>query len=95
MAKGPGILYKECTAQAILRNQLAKKGNDKIIASFNKKTGSCCLLEQDVKKLFLMNDYGINKTEKYLNQWCDLGMIARIYIDGYKVVVFQDLATVI
>ena len=95
MAKGPGLLYKECVAQAVLRNQIAKKGNDKIISTINKKTGNCCLLEQEVKKIFLMSDYGVNKTEKYLNQWSDLGIIARVYIDGYKVVVFQETATVI
>ena len=85
MGKGPGTILKECIALAIDRN--AKK-DDKVLLEMNEKTDGYCLYETDVKRLFLLQDYGDKSTDKYLKQWCELHMAQRIRHNGYIFILF-------
>lgn len=89
MGKGPGTILKDCIALAIEKN-----GNkdDKALSEMNKKTGGYCLYEDEVKRLFLLQDYGIRSTDKYLKQWYDLNVASRLRDkDGYIFILFYPM----
>lgn len=90
MGKGPGTIYKDCVAKAIQQYHNTKGKND-IIARINERTSCYCLMEEDVKRAFMLEDYGINATDKYLKQWNDLKMASTIYSEGYRVIAFTEV----
>ena len=92
MAKGPGTIYKDCIAEAVRTEQTS---DDKLILEANKKFGMMCLLEQQVKKMFLMADYGPGKTERYITQWTDLSVVARVSYKGYRLICFNELPSAV
>lgn len=86
MGKGPGTILKDCIALAIDRNG---KKDDKALLEINKTTGGYCLYEEEVKRLFLLQDYGVKSTDKYLKQWYDLSVASRIRDkNGYFFILF-------
>lgn len=90
MGKGPGTIYKDCVALATQNKLDAELTKDKISKTINRNKGFCCLLEQDVKKLFMAEDYGLNAAEKYIKQWIDLDMASRMIIENYIVIAFPQ-----
>lgn len=86
MGKGPGTILKDCIALAIDRNV---KKDDKVLLEMNDKTGGYCLYEDEVKRLFLLQDYGAKSTDRYLKQWYDLSVASRVRNkDGYAFILF-------
>lgn len=86
MGKGPGTILKDCIALALERNG---KKDDKALMEMNDKTGGYCLYEDEVRRLFLLQDYGVRSTDKYLKQWYDLNVASRLRNkDGYIFILF-------
>ena len=94
MARGPNSIYNLCVAKARDKDRsLAGCNDEDIIRDINLKYRCPSLLENDVKRVFFENNYGIKKTDKALKQWIELRYVARIPFNGYWAILFMDYST--
>lgn len=89
MGKGPGAILKDCIAKAILNKQ--KAGKEDLETLVYEKTGFYSLTEQDVRRIFLSQDYSEKTTDKYIKQWADLDLVHRLLFRGHNLILFDNL----
>lgn len=93
MGKGPGTIYNDCIAYAILNDKVARQTNDELMISANDHFKSCCLLEPVVKKFFVKENYGERAIEKAIKLWIDADMVSRLPYMRHKFIVFGEAPT--
>lgn len=89
MGKGPGAILKDCVARAIQNKQ--KAGKEDLETLVFEKTGFYSLTEQDVRRIFLSQDYSEKTTDKYIRQWADLDLVHRFLFRGYNLILFDNV----
>lgn len=90
MGKGPGTIYQDCLALAKHKGKTAAQMNDKITLEFNDRFQCYCLLEEDVSKAFLEENYSAKSTEKAIQQWMACSLVFRLPYKGYSVIGFYE-----